>query len=176
LQIPGSGIPSADLIMLPQQAGSPPVSSVTFYAVNSRTVARTLRHSDGAATVFADLEFPPGALASLDGVPLGTADSVRVTITPDAGIYGITLSPAGLVFATSARPTVTLSYARYGDLSAGLVSFRYPDALSYAAALDIWRDAGVDRWIVAAGSGGTGGDAVTARVSGGGRYVAAAPR
>lgn len=164
------------MIILPQQAGAPPVSSATFYVVNSRTVARTLRHADGAATIFADLEFPLGALASLDGAPVGSLDSVRVTVTPDAGTYGITVSPDGLVFATGARPTVTLSYVRYGDLSAGLVSPRYPDALSYAAALDIWHEAGVDRWAVAPGSGGTGGDAVTARLSTGGRYVAAAPR
>lgn len=162
--------------MLPQQSGTPTVAAATFYAVNSRTVSRTLRHSDGAATLFADVRFPAGSLASLDGAPIGAGDSVRMTVTPDADTYGITLSPAGLAFAAGARPTVTLSYVRYGDLEAGLDSPRYPDVLSYATALDVWREVSVDRWAVAVGSGGTGSDAVTASLSGGGRYVAAAPR
>jgi len=177
LQFPGGEVLNgADLIMLPQQAGAPTPSAATFYVVNSRAVARTLRHPDNVLTVFADLEFPSGSLASLDGTTLGPDDSVRVTVTPDAGRYGLTLSPTGLLFSSGVGPTLTLSYARYGDISAGLASSRYPDAPAYAAALDVWREVGLDRWSVAASSGGTGSDGVTARMNGGGRYVAAAPR
>lgn len=162
--------------MLPQQAGTPAPSAATFYVVNSRTVARTLRHTDNALTVFADLEFPSASLASLDGTTLGPDDSVRVTVTPDVGLYGVSLSPAGLTFSAGARPTLTLSYARYGNLSAGLGSSRYADAQTYAAALDVWREVGLDRWSRAAGSAATRSDVVTARISAGGRYTVAAPR
>jgi hypothetical protein len=177
LQIPGGDqLTGADLIVLPLQAGTPAPGVVTFYAVNSRTVARTLRHPDNVLTVFAEVEFPTGSLASLDGVTLGPGDSVQVTVAPDPGVYGINVSPSGLAFSAAARPSVTFSYARYGDATAGLASSRYSTAADYAAALDVWREVGLDLWSVATGSAATGGDGVTARMSGAGGYVAAAPR
>jgi hypothetical protein len=176
LQIPGTDVPGSDLIVLPQQTGTPEVPAATFFAVNSRTVSRSLRHTDNVATLFADLRFPAGSLASLDGATLGPNDSVRVTVTADPDTYGISVSPDGLVFTAGARPMLTLSYARYGDLQAGLASSRYPDVVSYAAALDMWREVGFDRWSVAAGSTNTGQDAVSASLSDGGRYIVAAPR
>jgi len=164
------------LLALPLQAAAPAVAGATFYVVNSRPVARSLRHGDGVSTLYADLEFPAGSIATLDGAPVGPDDSVRVTVTAAAGRYGITLSPAGLAFASSTHPTLTLSYARYGDLSVATTSPRYADATAFAAALDLWREVGLNRWSMAAGSGPTGADGVTGRLATGGSYLAAAPR
>ncbi|HXV86388.1 MAG TPA: hypothetical protein VD793_06800 [Gemmatimonadales bacterium] len=177
LQFPGGEVvDGADLIMLPLQSGTPAPPAATFYVVNSRMVSRALRHPDNVLTLFADVEFPPGSLAMLNGIPVGPDDSVLVTVTPEAGLYGVAVHPADLEFSATARPRLTLSYARYGDLSAGPASGRYPDAASYAAALDLWRETGLDRWTPAVQSAATGSDAVTARLVRGGSLVAAAPR
>jgi hypothetical protein len=75
-----------------------PDTVVTFLASRARAVV--LRHGPPDNTVFAELEFPAGAL-----VPPGGRDSVTITIRPVPGIYGITLSteasvnaPARLTF------------------------------------------------------------------------------
>jgi hypothetical protein len=75
-----------------------PDTVVTFLASHPRMVV--LRHGPPDNTVFAQLEFPAGAL-----MPPNGRDSVTITIRPVPGIYGVTLSsdatmdaPARLTF------------------------------------------------------------------------------
>ena len=172
--MPGGSLSTADLVILPLAGAAPAPAGVSFYVSNAHTTTRSLIHPDGFNTLFAQLTVPAGALASLDGAPLGLSDSVRVTFTPDAGVYGVRIAPAGLTFAGSAAPTLTLSYVRYGDFSV-IANSGYADASAYESALEIWDETSVDAWLPVGGSGAGGSD-VSATLSQAGHYVAAAPR
>lgn len=161
--------------MLPLQSTAPaPAATATFPVKNDQTTTRTLIHADGFNTAFVRVEFPPGSLASLDGAPLGGGDSVLVTLRAEPGRYGVEISPEGLRFSATTRPTVTFNYVRYGDLTVAAGS-RYADQNAYAAALDLWREVGFDLWTNIGGSGSVGTD-LRANIPESGRYVAAAPR
>ncbi len=167
---------TADLIILPLQSSAPPPApiSATFYIFNARPTTRSLPHDDDFNTPFVEVQFPVGALSSLDGAPLGAQDSVRVTLSAEAGVYGVEITPGGLRFAAAARPNVKFTYVKYGDLTVAAGS-RYADADAYAAALDLWREVGLDLWSNVGGSGTVGTD-LRASITESGRYVAAAPR
>ncbi len=160
--------------MLALSNGGQPPADLSFYVSNARTTIRSLIHNDGFNTTFATVSFPAGSLASLDGAPLGAGDSVQVTLTADAAIYGLHLAPQGLRFATGARPTLTFSYAKYGDLSAA-IGTRYADQAAYAAALGVWNEGALGLWSNV-GTAGSPGTDVGGSLLQGGHYVAAAPR
>jgi hypothetical protein len=174
LNLPGTGVATSDLLILPLQAGASAPGSVSFYVHNGSTTTRSLTHSDGFNTVFASVSFPSGSLASLDGAALGPDDSVRVTLTPDAESYGLHLAPDGLQFSALGRPLLTFSYARYGDFSV-VAGSRYADATAYARALGVWRESSLDLWAGVAGSGDAG-TSVSAGLAQGGHYLVAARR
>jgi hypothetical protein len=174
LTIPGGGVPTSDLLILPLSGTAPAPGSLSFYVSNARSRTVNLLHADGFNTLFATVEFPSGSLGSLNGVTLGLADSVLVTLSPDPGNYGVDLGPDGLRFASLGHPRLTFSYARYGDLSVATGS-QYASATAYAAALEVWRETSLDLWSSVGGSGNTGND-VSASLSQGGRYLVAAPR
>lgn len=173
LSLPG-GVTTANLLFLPVSSGAPVPADLSFYVSNARTTTRSLIHSDGFNTPFATVSFPAGSLASLDGVPLGAGDSVQVTLTVDASIYGLHLAPEGLRFALAARPTLTFSYAKYGDLAVAIGS-QYQDPAAYAAALAVWQEGSLGLWSDV-GSAGSPGTSVQGSMPQGGHYVAAAPR
>lgn len=161
--------------MLGLQPGSPAVPAVQSWVVNSRLTVLRLQHADAFNQLYAEVRFPPGALASLDGQPLAAGDSLLVTLRARAGGYGLTIAPAGVEFTSGSRPSVLFSYGRYGDLSvADGTSYASRDA--YADALDVWRETGLDRWTVASGSGSAGLDAVGAVLVDGSEILVAAPR
>ncbi len=174
LTVPGGGIATSDLLILPISSSAPPLASASFYVSNARTTTRNLIHNDGFNTLFARVEFPSGSLGSLDGTTLGLGDSVLVTLSAEAGRYGIQVTPEGLRFASLGKPLLTFSYARYGDLSVS-TGTRYTDPAAYASALEVWREASPDRWSSIGGSGSAGND-VTASLSQAGHYLVAAPR
>lgn len=165
---------TADLVMLPLAPSAPAPAPTTFVVRNATGTVRRVLHPDPFNTLFVELSFPAGSLASLGGVPLLANDSVTVTVTPLSGLYGFTLSPAQLVFARGSEPTARLVYAEYGDLAAGAGSYASPS--EFAAALDLWFEIGVDRWRRTAGSGPAGLDAVAGRLAEAGTFVVAAPR
>ena len=160
--------------MLPLQSAAPAPASATFYVSNARTVTRSLIHNDQFNTRFVEVQFPQGALASLDGTPLGAEDSVSVTLRSEPGTYGVEITPEGLTFSATARPNVTFNYVRYGDLTVA-TGTRYATQNEYAAALDVWREVGFDLWTNVGGSGSVGTD-LRASIPESGRYLAAAPR
>jgi hypothetical protein len=174
VNLPGGRLSTADLLVLPLSASAPEPGAVSFYISNAHPTTRSLIHPDGFNTLFAQLSVPLGALASLDGTPLGASDSVLVTFTPDPGVYGVRIAPAGLAFAGSAAPTLTLSYVRYADFSV-IASSGYADASAYESALSIWDETSPDTWSSVGGSGAAGSD-VSAALAQAGHFVAAAPR
>lgn len=168
-------VATADLVVLGLAPAAPAPAAAAFYVSNARTTVRALRHADAFSTLYLELEFAPGALASLNGAPLGSGDSVLVTVTPLPDAYGFTIAPAGLAFTPALAPTVVFSFARYADPSVADGLFDSRDA--YVGALDVWGEVGFDEWAVAAGSGPAGVDEIRATLETAGRYwVAAVPR
>jgi hypothetical protein len=170
----GGTLATDDLLILPLSPSAPQPAGASFYVYNAHATTGTLLHNDGFNTLFAQLDFPRGSLARLNGVSLGADDSVLVTVTADAGVYGIRLAPDGLEFTPSGGPTLTLSYVRYGDLTVAAGS-RYADAAAYASALGTWFETSTDTWSQA-GTGGAAGSNVSATLAQPGHYIAAAPR
>lgn len=164
-------VPTADLVVLDLQAAAPAPAAVTFMVPNDRATVRSLRHPDPFNTLYLELRFPAGSLASLHGTALAAGDSVEITVQPLAGGYGFTLSPAGVAF-TADAPTALLSFGRYADPSGGAAAFGDTD--TYLAALELWTEAGLGRWAVARGSGPAGVDEVRASVDAPGSFLVAA--
>jgi hypothetical protein len=168
-------VPTADLVVLALDPAAPAPAGASFYVANATTTTRTLRHPDATSTLYLELRFAPGALASLDGTALGPDDSVLVTVTPLAGAYGFTLSPDGLVFTEGLAPTAVFSFGRYADPSVADGLFASREA--YVDALDVWAEVGFDAWAVAPGSGPGGVDEVRGSTEVAGRYwLAAVPQ
>jgi hypothetical protein len=159
-------------VVLGLASAAPAPAPATFWVSNARTTVRTLRHADAFNTLYLELTFAPGALASLNGGALASDDSVLVTVTPLPGEYGFTLAPSGLVFTSGLAPAAVVSYGRYADPSVADGLFGSRDA--YLNALDIWREVEFDRWAVARGSGPAGVDERQARLDAAGRYWLAA--
>ena len=175
--IPGeTSLSTSELLFLPLEAQAPAPPATSFYVANTRTVVRRVLHPDAFNSLYVEIRFPAGALEALNGTPLGPTDSVLVTVEPTAGAFGLTLRPSGLDFASGGAPTVTFSFAAYGDFSVADGSATYASRLEYAEALALWEDAGVERWDRVSGSGFTGSDAVSGRLSVPGTYRVAAPR
>jgi hypothetical protein len=175
--LPGDRIlGTAELLILRIQPGAPAPGSVTFVVSNDAPTVIDVRHDDANFTLFVRLTFAAGALASLNGQPLDADDAVEVTVTPRAGEYGFTFSPAGLEFTPGNEPTARFEFAVYGDFSVADGSPTYPTRDAYAGALDIWEEVSPDRWRVALGSRSAGLDQVIAALAAGGEFLLAAPR
>jgi hypothetical protein len=168
-------VTTRDLVVLGLDAGAPAPAGASFWVTNAGATVRTLRHPDAFNTLYLELRFAAGGLASLDGQPLGSGDSVLVSITPLSGGYGFTLGPAGLAFAGDALPTALFSFGRYADPS--VADGLFPTSEAYVGALEVWRETGSDRWSVARGSSVAGIDEIRATVEAPGRYwLAAVPQ
>ncbi len=169
-------VSTQELLILATQASAPAVPQSSFFVFNAGTTVRRLLHSDASNTLYLELRFPSGSLASLNGQPLGAADSVLATAQPRAGGYGLVLSPTGLEFMSTLRPSTTFSFALYGDLGVADGSATYATRSEYAAALALWFEITPGRWRRVSGSGFDGSDGVTGNIAEPGTYVVAAPR
>lgn len=170
-------VATSDLIVLALQDSAPPPATASFVVTNASRTVHTLIHPDHFNTPFAILDFPPGCLASLDGAALGPTDSVHVTVQPVSGEYGVTISPAGLVFTPGTEPMVTFSYPLYADASVADGIATFTDRSAYLAALNVWDEVSLDHWSVADGSGPTDvADQVSAYVTQPGTLLLAAAR
>jgi hypothetical protein len=168
-------LPTADLLTLPLTSSAPMAPTATFFVFNDRVTTRRLLHPDAFNSLYLEVRFTTGSLASLNGNPLGPSDSVRVTLDPEPGGFGVTVSPNGLAFAAGARPTATFVFAAYGDISVANGS-SYSSPVAYAQALAIWYEVTPGRWRRVSGSGYTGNDAVAGTLADPGTYLVAAPR
>lgn len=177
LALPGlDTLATADLVILRVQSAAPQPHPLTFYVSNARRTTRRLVHPDGFNTLYVELDFPSGSLASVGGTALGPNDSVQVRVDPRPGEYGLTLSPSGLAFVAGREPTALFGFATYADASVADPSTRYASRLAYLDALTLWEEVSPGLWRRVAGSGTAGTDAVRGRVSAAGRVVVAAPR
>src|SRR5439155_1707286 len=69
-----------------------------------------IRHPDGSNTLFATYSFTSHSIVSVNNVILADTSTVPVTVTLTAGVYGFTVSPAGMVFNSAGEPTVTVAF------------------------------------------------------------------
>ncbi len=167
-------LPTADLLILPVTPTAPSVPTASFFVANDRVTTRRLHHS-GGLELYLQVQFPMGSLETLNGNPVGAGDSVRITLDPEPGRFGVTLSPNGVAFAASARPIAEFSFAAYGDISIANGS-SYSSPFAYAQALALWYEITPGRWRRVSGSGFTGSDAVRGTLNEPGTYLVAAPR
>lgn len=169
-------LPGAELLPVGIAAEAPGLANAIFWVTNARTTTYRVVHPDGFNSPYVELEFPAGALESLNGTDLGPSDSVQVTVFPDPDGYGLTLRPAGLALVPTNLPTARFVLAAYGDLSVADGSSTYASRTAYANALAIWQEVGVDLWERVPGSRFLSGDVVSGRLPGPGRFMVAAPR
>ena len=97
-------------------------------------------------------------MESLAGQSLGQGELASVTTAPTSGLYGFTLSPSSLILTDGCGSTAKFSFGRYADLSVADGSSTYLDRAAYAAALELWRETGPDRWVIVPQSGPSGND------------------
>ncbi len=167
--------PRADLAVLRLQSAAPAPATARFFVSNAQATTRNLTHPDAFGTLFLRVRFPAGFLATVSGRAATAADSVEVTIQPESGTYGFTLS-ASATFASANPVTATFFYASYGDFATSRAGSRYASANELAQALSIWREDLPDRFSEVTGSGPAGTDAVGGSVPSPGTYLVAAPK
>ncbi len=167
---------SSELLILLLQSSAPAPAAAAFSVSNTNATVRIIVHGDQFNTPFLTLEFPAGCVASVAGQSLGQGESASVTAAPTSGLYGFTLSPSSLVLTDGCGSTAKFSFGRYADLSVADGSSTYLDRAAYAAALEVWRETGPDRWEIVPQSGPSGNDAIEGNMKASGSYVLAAPR
>lgn len=167
---------SSELLTLPLQTSAPAPAAATFGVSNTDATVRVIVHDDQFNTPFLTLEFPASCVESVAGQSLGQGESASVTAAPTSGLYGFTLSPSSLILTDGCGSTARFSFGRYADLSVADGSSTYLDRAAYAAALELWRETGPDRWEIVPQSGPSGNDAIEGNMEAGGSYILAAPR
>ncbi len=167
---------SSELLILPLQASAPALAAAIFSVSNTDATVSIIVHDDQFNTPFLTLEFPAGCVESVAGQSLGQGESASVTAAPTSGQYGFTLSPSSLILTDGCGSTAKFSFGRYADLGVADGSSTYLDRAAYAAALELWRETGADRWEIVPQSGPSGNDAIEGNMEASGSYVLAAPR
>ncbi len=165
---------SSELLILPLQTSAP--AAATFSVSNMNVTVRVIVHDDQFNTPFLTLQFPASCVESVAGQSLGQGESASVTAAPTSGLYGFTLSPSSLILTDGCGSTAEFSFGRYADLSVADGSSTYLDRAAYAAALELWRETGPDRWEIVPQSGPSGNDAIEGNMEASGSYVLAAPK
>lgn len=170
-----AGTPRDQLLALPMVAGVGPAT--TFFQVkNNRTLTFTWRHSDSAQTTFATLTFTPRSIALSNGLYVCDTCTVTVSVSWTSGLYGFTIGPPTVVFATTNSPVVTVSYGAYGDLSVYDSTPAYPTPGDFSQALDVWYERSPGAWVEGRNSSHTAPTAVTSALESTGTYLLAAPK
>ncbi len=167
---------TSELLILPLQISAPAPAAATFSVSNMAATVQVIVHDDQFNTPFLTLAFPAGCVESVAGQSLGQGESASVTAAPTSGLYGFTLSPSSLILTDGCGSTAKFSFGRYADLSVADGSSTYLDRAAYAAALELWRETGPDRWEIVPQSGPSGNDAIEGNMEASGSYVLAAPK
>ena len=134
-------MPLSALLVLPRVDSIYAPSPGQIDYQNNRLNMFSIRHPDGSNTLFATYSFTSHSIVSVNNVILADTSTVRVTVTLTAGVYGFTVSPAGMVFNSAGEPTVTVAYGTYGDFSVYSQSPKYPTATDYEQALGMYESA-----------------------------------
>lgn len=156
--------PLAQVFVL-EAGGAEQEDTVVAVAGGARRVV-VLRRSAPDFGLFARLEFPDGSLRAPPG-----RDSVRLTLRPRPGLYGLDLGVEGAI---EAGATITFSYGMHFVAPAG-ARVRYGSDLAFEKELAIGRlDEGGQ--LVFLPTTRPGSDLLRAPLPGPGRYLIAAPR
>ena len=174
---PSGLLPRSGLLALARADAAAPAPVVTTVGVRydqSRTV--TIEHPDVGTTTFVELLFPPQSILHVNGQPVCDTCTVTVSITVTPGVYGITLTPASMIFNASSTPTATFDYATYGDLSVHDSSTRYADEQAFDNALAIWSEVLPGQWRRGRNSSHTAPGRVVSGIDVPGPHLLAAPK
>jgi hypothetical protein len=140
-------LPRSGLLAVARADAAAPAPAVTTFGVRydqSRTV--TIEHPDVGTTTFVELLFPPQSILHVNGQPVCDTCTVTVTVSVTPGVYGISLTPASMIFNLSSTPTATFHFAMYGDLSVFDSSSRYASAQAFGSAVAIWSETLSGQW------------------------------
>jgi hypothetical protein len=140
-------LPRSGLLAVARADAAAPAPAVTTFGVRydqSRSV--TIEHPDAGTTTFVDLLFPPQSILHVNGQPVCDTCTVTVTVSTTPGVYGISLTPASMIFNASSTPTATFHFATYGDLSVFDSSSRYASEQAFGSALAIWSETLPGQW------------------------------
>jgi hypothetical protein len=153
-----------DQVFLLEMAGVPPDDTILRVARGVRRVV-VLRHGPPDNLVFADLAVPPTAFDTVAG-----SDSVRVSVRPRPGVYGVDLESGVPIRGAS----VTFEYPVHFSAPADAVR-RYGSDAAFEAVLavgELLPDGGI-RFLI---STRPAADNLSAELPGAGSYVVGAPR
>lgn len=159
---PGTQLPRNQLLVLEEWGAAPADTTVTIATGRSRTIV--LRHGAPDNTVFATLRLP-------DSLWEATADSVRLTLEPLPGLYGLKIT-SSLPWKYPARLTFRYPVHFAAPMAARL---RYDSDFSYERALVIVRQGSDGRYTLLA-SERPATDNLAAPIPEPGTYLVAAPR
>ena len=140
-------LPRSGLLAVARADAAAPAPTVTTVGVRydqSRSV--TIEHPDAGTTTFVELLFPPQSILHVNGQPVCDTCTVNVSISVTPGVYGISLTPASMIFNAASTPTATFHFATYGDLSVFDSSSRYADEQAFGNALAIWSEMLPGQW------------------------------
>lgn len=152
-----------DSVFVLESGGAPPEDTTVAFAAGTARVV-IVRRGAPDNSLFARLVIPPGT------GPAGT-DSVRLTLRPRPGLYGLDLEVDG---ALPAGTELTMSYAVHFVAPEGARA-RYGSDLGFEKALHL-AQAFPDGRLTFLPTARPGSDLVRATLPGPGRYLVAAPR
>jgi hypothetical protein len=155
-------LPRDSVLVLEAWGASPNDTTVSFSQSAGRIVI--LRHGPPDNTVFAELAVPPDSSA-------GSRDSLRVTVRPRPGLYGVDIE-ASRPFTGGA--TLTFKYPVHFSPPVAIRD-RYATRTAFERALGIGRVTDDGR-IILLPSTQPASDNLAAQIPGAGRYLVAAPR
>ena len=170
------GVPLSALLVLPRVDSIFAPGPGQFDYHNGVLNTFFIRHSDASNTLFATYSFAPHSIVSVNNIILADTSRVALLVLLTPGVYGFTVSPAGMIFNSAGGPVVTVTYGKYGDFSVYTQSPNYASAAAYEQTLGLWRELSPDHWVPGRNSGHAGADTVASALESPGRYVIAAPK
>jgi hypothetical protein len=173
----GGTVARTALLALARADAAAPAPTVTTIPVRhnqSRTALIT--HPDVGSTPFVELFFPSQSILHLNGQPVCDTCTVTVTVTATPGVYGLTITPAGMIFNAAGTPTVTFGYNVYGNFAVRDSSTLYPTDPAFDVALAVWYEATPGQWRRGRNSSHTAPGRVVSGIEGPGALLLAAPK
>jgi hypothetical protein len=129
---------TALLALARADSAAPAPSSMVVQVKNNETRTVRITHTDSAQTLFLEFTFPAGTLLQAGGRSVCDTCTIPVSIQSTNGVYGFRVGPSDIAFRSSATPTVTVHYSRYGNFGVRDSSTLYPTDEAFELALRLW--------------------------------------
>lgn len=172
-----TGLARTALLALARADGAAPAPTVTTIPVrHNQSRTALINHPDAGPTLFVELFFPQQSILHVNGQQVCDTCTVTVTVTATPGVYGVTITPANMIFNAAGTPTVTFGYDVYGDFSVRDSSTQYPTDPAFDVALALWYEATPGQWRRGRNSSHTAPGRVVSGIEGPGALLLAAPK